>query len=75
MTARFIEDNEASKTTSKVGKPERRNHSGKKKSSRVVNRDRMKVNMLEDKIFMKENILKDFLQNSKVMKKLQNNQK
>lgn len=70
MTARFIEDSDPPKATSQPGKSEKRNNSAKKKGSKVINKDRIKVNILEDKIFQKENMLTDWLQNSKVMKKL-----
>lgn len=51
MTARFKDDIEGQKTNSKTRKHDVKTTSVKKKTSRVVNRDRMKVNMLEDKIF------------------------
>lgn len=75
MTARFDEGQEVTRNGVKALKSDKKNQGSIKKQQRNMNRDRMKVNMLEDKIFQQENMLNDWLQNSKVIRKIKNGQK
>lgn len=83
-TARFRDKSfeREAKTNAKQSKkePTRYSHAHAKTSKKPktqINQDRLKVNMLESKIFQKEAMVKDWLQNSKLMKRaaIKNQQK
>lgn len=74
-TARFREKSFENEAKPKA-KPQKRDQ--KKEPTKIakkpkVNQDRVKVNMLENKIFQKERLLKDWLQKSSVVTRLANN--